>query len=123
MPCELQSKRCSFATPSGAFGKAYSVMLMPVFVQIVLSTLVISAEKGPSTTFSGWISDDFTFVPVLDARRKSLMVYGNLIKAMTYLATEAVESNYFNEVDIEVMKDGVTIGHGRLRNPRGVESG
>lgn len=51
------------------------------------------------------------------------MVYGNLIKAMTYLATEAVESNYFNEVDIEVMKDGVTIGHGRLRNPRGVESG
>ncbi len=90
--------------------------------QTAFATLVASAEQGPSTPFPGWISDDFTFVPVLDARGRSLMVYGNLIKAMTYLATTAVEHHYFNEVDIEVVRDGVAIGHGRLRNPRGVGS-
>lgn len=90
--------------------------------QITFATLVTSADQGPSTPFPGWISDDFTFVPVLDARRRSLMVYENLIKAMTYLATTAVERNYFNEVNIEVIKDGVVIGWGWLRNPRLGES-
>lgn len=86
--------------------------------QTTFATLVAAAEQGPSTPFPGWISDEFTFVPILDARRRPLMVYGNLIKAMTYLATTAVERNYFHEVDVEVVRDGVVIGWGRLRNPR-----
>lgn len=90
--------------------------------QTVFSVLAYSAEIGPSATFQRWVSDGLSFVPERDSKGNSLMVYGNLIKAMTFVATTAVEANYFNEVEIAVMKNGVRIGMGWLRNPSGVES-
>lgn len=85
--------------------------------------LVTAAERGVRTSFPGDDAGDFTFVPALDAGGRSLMVYGDLIRAATYVGVTAVEEDRFQEVDVEVVRDGVRIGGGRLRDSRGEEGG
>lgn len=89
--------------------------------QIVLSVLVYSADTGPNEYFQGFISENFTFMSALDGNRKPLMTHRDLIKVMTYVATMMVERNYFVEVDIAILRDGVRIGDGRLRNSPSTE--
>lgn len=82
---------------------------------IALSTMVLGAEQGPETPCSGIIGDAFDVIPIIDAHGRSLLKYRSLIRAMRVLTRWMVAKNRFGEIDVELIRDGVVIGIGRLK--------
>jgi len=49
----------------------------------------------------------FVFIADFDARGKLVMDLRDLIRVMTFVATEMVKRDSFEEVDVSTLKDGV----------------
>ena len=82
---------------------------------IALAVMVLGAEKGPQQACTGIRDDSFDMIPIFDMQRQSLLKYHSLIKAMRVLTRWMVANNRFGEVDVELWRDGVVIGIGRLK--------
>ena len=82
---------------------------------IALSVMVLGAEQGPKTACARIRGDAFDMNPIFDAHGQSLLKYHSLIRAMRLLTRWMVAMNRFGEVDIELLRDEVTIGLGRLK--------
>ena len=82
---------------------------------IALAIMVLGTEKGPQQACTGIRDGSFDMIPILDTRGQSLLKFHSLIKAMRVLTRWMVAKNRFGEVDVELWRDGVVIGIGRLK--------
>lgn len=82
---------------------------------IALSTMVLGAEQGPKTPCLGITGDAFDMVPLFDSHGQSLLKYHSLIRAMRLLTRWMAAMHRFGEVDIQLVRDEVVIGLGRLK--------
>lgn len=82
---------------------------------IALSVMVLGAEQGPKTACVRIRGDAFDMVPIFDSHGQSLLKYHSLIRAMRLLTRWMAAMNRFGEIDIELIRDEVTIGVGRLK--------
>ena len=82
---------------------------------VALSAMILGAEKGPNTACQGIRDHGLDMIPIFDTQGHSLLKYHSLIRAMRVLTRWMVAKNRFGEVDIELTRDGVVIGIGRLK--------
>ncbi|CAD6594047.1 MAG: hypothetical protein ASARMPREDX12_007994 [Alectoria sarmentosa] len=82
---------------------------------IALTIMALGAEKGPQQACNGIRDGSFDMIPILDTQGQSLLKFHSLIKAMRVLTRLMVAKNKFGEVDVELWRDGVVIGIGRLK--------
>lgn len=82
---------------------------------IALSTMVLGAEERPASACGGIQGNAFDMIPIFDSHGGSLLKYHSLIRAMRVLTRWMAARNRFGEIDIELLRDGVVIGVGRLK--------
>ena len=82
---------------------------------IALSAMVLGAEQGPKTACARITGDALDMIPIFDSHGQSLLKYHSLIRAMRLLTRWMAAMNRFGEIDIELIRDEVTIGLGRLK--------
>ena len=80
-----------------------------------LSVMVLGAERGPDEPCPRISGNSWEITPIWDAEGKSLLKFRSLIRAMRLLTRWMAANRRFAEVDIELKRDGVVIGHGQLR--------
>ena len=82
---------------------------------LAISVMVLGAEQGPKNACPRIRGDAFDMIPIFDSHGQSLLKYHSLIRAMRLLTRWMVAMHRFGEIDIELIRDDVTIGLGRLK--------
>lgn len=82
---------------------------------IALAIIVFGAEKGPAEPVSRITTAMFDMIPMFDLQGQTSLKYRALVKTMRVLTRWMVAKKRFEEVDIELRRDGVVIGIGRLK--------
>lgn len=81
-----------------------------------LYVMAYAAKYGPMTPCVGvMVGGAFTMTSELDDIGKSMLGYRHLFKAMRFIANTTVQTNSFEEMDVELWKIGVKIASGRLK--------
>lgn len=84
----------------------------------VLRALVDAAVFGYKSVFRGFSIDGvFAFKARKDVKGVPLMIYADLIRVMTFIATDTVKKNTWNEFIVTMIKDGMVIGEGYVKAP------
>ena len=89
---------------------------------IALDVMVLGAEKGPAEPVSRITTRTFDMLPIYDAHGQTELRYKALVKTMRILMRWMVAKKRFAKVDVELVRDGVVIVLGRLKNGLSVGS-
>lgn len=89
---------------------------------IALDVMVLGAEKGPFEPVSRITTRTFDMLPIYDAHGQTKLRYKALVKTMRILMRWMVAKKRFAEVDVELVRDGVVMALGRLKNGLSVGS-
>ena len=89
-------------SPRAVFGAAINVM-------------VSGAEYGPDTYCLRLQSAEVDVIGKRDAAGDELMKYKHLIRAMSILTSWMARIDRFGEIDVRILRDGVTIGTVRIK--------
>ena len=82
----------------------------------VLAVMVWGKEQGPETLCEGFDDDDFRMIPQKDLKTgQSRLKWGYVIKAARSLAAWMVEEGAYGEANLDIIRDGILVGQGRIR--------